>query len=210
MFTGIVEEAGQVLAMERTEGLLRMRMSARKTCEGMQIGDSICVSGVCLTAVEIGKEVLTVELVPETLRRSSLGMLEVGSFVNLERAMTLGRFFGGHYVQGHVDCAVTLTELCADGDATLLTFRLDTAGADSNVPPAARYLVPKGYATLDGTSLTLVEVAGNEFSISLIPHTYNTVTLGGQAPGTLKVGVRVNLEVDVIAKYVERFTVGER
>lgn len=204
MFTGIIEECGRVLATTGSSQLRRFEVSAAKVLEGTQIGDSIAVSGVCLTVVALSKGTFSVEAVPETLRRSSLGARAEGDYVNLERAMTPGRFFGGHYVQGHVDATATIHAVEPDGDSTRVVLALPKVG---DTAPLARYFVSKGYATLEGASLTVVDVddARGLFDIRLIPHTLSAMSFGGQAPGELATGMALNLEIDVVAKYVERF-----
>ena len=191
MFTGIVEELGAVTAIEDADGLHRLTLRSATATDGLAVGDSVAVNGVCLTAVTVAGAEFTVEAIPETLRRSNLGGLIVGDHVNMERSMPAGGRFGGHLVQGHVDSAITLATRRPEGAAELLTF--DTP-AD-----LMRYIVEKGYVAVDGVSLTVVDVTDAAFSVALIPHTMARVTLGGAAPGYL-----ANLEVDIMAKYVER------
>lgn len=188
MFTGIVEEIGQVARVERSEGVLRLAVDCRLVHEGAAIGDSIAVNGVCLTIVTIEGACLAFEAVPETLRRTNLGSLEVGHPVNLERAVGPSRFMGGHYVQGHVDATGEVQSITPDGEAQNYRF-----WAPSDV---VQYLVPKGYVTVDGASLTVVDVFEDGFSVSLVPHTQKSVVMGSRGAG-----YRVNLEVDVVAKY---------
>ncbi|MFJ5939264.1 MULTISPECIES: riboflavin synthase [unclassified Streptomyces] len=191
MFTGIVEELGEVVAVERLEDASRFRLRGPLVTEGAQHGDSIAVNGVCLTVVEHGDGEFTADVMAETLKRSSLGALGVGSRVNLERPMAVGGRLGGHIVQGHVD-----------GTGTVLArtpsehWELVKVGLPAHL---ARYVVEKGSITVDGVSLTVVEVGDDWFTISLIPTTLDLTTLGIK-----KSGDPVNLEVDVIAKYVER------
>ncbi|MGF1465988.1 MAG: riboflavin synthase [Sandaracinaceae bacterium] len=202
MFTGIVEERGRVLALEEkgsggAAALLRLVIEAPVTAQGTAVGDSISVNGVCLTVVAVEGAALAFEAVPETLRRTNLGRLGVGDRPNLERSVGGERTFGGHYVQGHVDTTAELVRAEPDGEARNLTFR-------PSDPAWLRYLVAKGYVTLDGASLTVVEAGPETFWITLIPHTQSVVTLGDATPGYV-----ANLEVDVIGKYVERI-VGPR
>ncbi|MFF4872073.1 riboflavin synthase [Streptomyces sp. NPDC003444] len=191
MFTGIVEELGEVVAVERLEDASRFRLRGPLVTEGAQHGDSIAVNGVCLTVVEHGDGEFTADVMAETLKRSGLGALGVGSRVNLERPMAVGGRLGGHIVQGHVD-----------GTGTVLArtpsehWELVKVGLPAHL---ARYVVEKGSITVDGVSLTVVEVGDDWFTISLIPTTLDLTTLGIK-----KSGDPVNLEVDVIAKYVER------
>ncbi|WP_411071906.1 riboflavin synthase [Streptomyces sp. cmx-4-25] len=191
MFTGIVEELGEVVAVELLEDASRFRLRGPLVTEGAQHGDSIAVNGVCLTVVEHGDGEFTADVMAETLKRSSLGALGVGSRVNLERPMAVGGRLGGHIVQGHVDGTGTVLDRTPSEHWELVRIGL----------PAhlARYVVEKGSITVDGVSLTVVEVGDDWFTVSLIPTTLDLTTLGVK-----KSGDPVNLEVDVIAKYVER------
>ncbi|WP_031005635.1 riboflavin synthase [Streptomyces sp. NRRL F-5727] len=191
MFTGIVEELGEVVAVEQLEDASRFRLRGPLVTEGAQHGDSIAVNGVCLTVVEFGDGEFTADVMAETLKRSSLGALEVGSRVNLERPMAVGGRLGGHIVQGHVDGTGTILERTPSEHWELVRVGLPAQ--------LARYVVEKGSITVDGVSLTVVEVGDDWFTISLIPTTLALTTLGHKQPGA-----PVNLEVDVIAKYVER------
>ncbi|MEU7296962.1 riboflavin synthase [Streptomyces exfoliatus] len=191
MFTGIVEELGEVVAVEQLEDASRFRLRGPLVTEGAQHGDSIAVNGVCLTVVEFGDGEFTADVMAETLKRSSLGALGVGSRVNLERPMAVGGRLGGHIVQGHVDGTGTILERTPSEH-----WELVKVGLPAHL---SRYVVEKGSITVDGVSLTVVEVADDWFTISLIPTTLDLTTLG-----TKKSGDPVNLEVDVIAKYVER------
>ncbi|WP_225802798.1 riboflavin synthase [Streptomyces sp. NK15101] len=191
MFTGIVEELGEVVAVEQLEDASRFRLRGPLVTEGAQHGDSIAVNGVCLTVVEFGDGEFTADVMAETLKRSSLGALEVGSRVNLERPMAVGGRLGGHIVQGHVDGTGTILERTPSEH-----WELVKVGLPAHL---SRYVVEKGSITVDGVSLTVVEVADDWFTISLIPTTLDLTTLGIKRSGD-----PVNLEVDVIAKYVER------
>ena len=186
MFTGIIEELGRVSLVQPD----RLVIKARKTLEGTGIGDSMCVNGVCLTVVEIGADRFAVEVVPETLRCSNLGLLRIGDAVNLERPLALGGRLGGHLVEGHVDNTGTLVSERLEGGAVLMRFQ--------TTRDILRYVVGKGFIAVDGISLTVVEKDENSFTISLIPHTRQNTTLGKK-----RAGDTVNLEVDIIAKYVE-------
>ncbi|MET9437810.1 riboflavin synthase [Streptomyces sp. NPDC006551] len=191
MFTGIVEELGEVTAVEKLEDASRFRLRGPLVTEGAKHGDSIAVNGVCLTVVEFGDGEFTADVMAETLLRSSLGALGVGSRVNLERPMAVGDRLGGHIVQGHVDGTGTVLDRTPSEHWEIVKVAL----------PAhlSRYVVEKGSITVDGVSLTVVEAADDWFTISLIPTTLALTTLGIKRPGD-----PVNLEVDVIAKYVER------
>ncbi|HEV7173717.1 riboflavin synthase [Pedococcus sp.] len=191
MFTGIIEELGHVV------GLQAGAESARLTVEGPLVtsdavhGASIAVNGVCLTVVEHGDDRFTVDVMAETLQRSSLGALAPGDRVNLERAMAASSRFGGHVVQGHVDGTAAILERTPGDRWEVVTFSLPGE--------LARYVVEKGSITVDGVSLTVSAVGDDTFSVSLIPTTLALTTLGHKATGAT-----VNLEVDVLAKYVER------
>ncbi|MFF3017992.1 riboflavin synthase [Streptomyces sp. NPDC057939] len=191
MFTGIVEELGEVTAVEPLAEASRFRLRGPVVTEGAKHGDSIAVNGVCLTVVETADGEFTADVMQETLNRSSLGSLVQGSRVNLERPMALGGRLGGHLVQGHVDGTGEILSRTPSEHWELVKVAL----------PAhlARYVVEKGSITVDGVSLTVVEAAADHFTISLIPTTLGLTTLGIKQPGD-----RVNLEVDVLAKYVER------
>ncbi len=191
MFTGIVEALGEVAEIDASGDVHRLVVAAPVLGDGVAVGDSVAVNGVCLTAVQIEHERMTVEVVPETLRRTNLGALEIGDAVNIERSLPADGRFGGHIVQGHVDVTCTVTRREPEGASELVTFTLP--------PDHAAYIVPKGFVALDGVSLTVVDASADEFRVALIPHTRALVTLGAA-----KVGYRANLEVDVLAKYVER------
>ncbi|BAU81898.1 riboflavin synthase [Streptomyces laurentii] len=191
MFTGIVEELGEVVAVEQLTDASRFRLRGPLVTEGARHGDSIAVNGVCLTVVETADGEFTADVMAETLKRSSLGALEPGSRVNLERPMAVGGRLGGHIVQGHVDGTGTILKREPSEHWEVVTVGLPA--------PLARYVVDKGSITVDGVSLTVVEAGDDRFTISLIPTTLALTTLGIKQPGD-----PVNLEVDVIAKYVER------
>ncbi|GAA2885423.1 riboflavin synthase [Streptomyces mexicanus] len=196
MFTGIVEELGEVTAVEDLGDAARFRLRGPVVTEGARHGDSIAVNGVCLTVVEHEGEEFTADVMAETLKRSSLGVLTVGSRVNLERPTAVGARLGGHIVQGHVDGTGTILERTPSAHWEIVKISLP---AD-----LARYVVEKGSITVDGISLTVVEAGEDFFTVSLIPTTLALTTLGLKQPGD-----PVNLEVDVVAKYVERL-LGDR
>ncbi|GAA0293288.1 riboflavin synthase [Streptomyces polychromogenes] len=191
MFTGIVEELGEVTAVEQLAEASRFRLRGPVVTEGAKHGDSIAVNGVCLTVVETADGEFTADVMQETLNRSSLGVLGAGSRVNLERPMALGGRLGGHLVQGHVDGTGEILSRTPSEHWELVKVALPGH--------LARYVVEKGSITVDGVSLTVVEAAADYFTISLIPTTLALTTLGIKQPGD-----PVNLEVDVLAKYVER------
>ena len=194
MFTGIIEELGELVSREdRTDAAL-FTVRGPLTCSDACSGDSIAVNGVCLTVVDVDGEVFTADVIGETLRRSTLGSAVLGDRLNLERAAKLGHRLGGHLVQGHVDgTAAVLSRTAPQEGAPWELLRIEMPAS------LRRYLVEKGSITVDGVSLTVIEVSADGFSIGLIPTTAQLTTLGFRNPGEL-----VNLEVDVIAKYVER------
>jgi riboflavin synthase len=191
VFTGIVEELGEVTAVEHLGDASRFRLRGPLVTEGAKHGDSIAVNGVCLTVVDLGEGQFTADVMAETLDRSSLGALGTGSRVNLERPMAVGGRLGGHIVQGHVDSVGTVLERKPSENWEIMKISLPAG--------LTRYVVEKGSITVDGVSLTVVDAGPDYFTISLIPTTLALTTLGIKQPGD-----PVNLEVDVIAKYVER------
>jgi riboflavin synthase len=195
MFTGIVEEVGEVREVREQDDVVRLVISGPVVASDTRHGDSIAVNGVCLTAVEVDGADFSVELVPETLRRSSLAGVATGARVNLERAMSNGQRFGGHIMQGHVDGTATVMSHTAGERTAEIRFRLGDG--------LARYVVEKGSIAVDGVSLTVASVDRDSFSVALIPTTLADTTLGVRQSGD-----RVNIEVDVLAKYVERLVSG--
>lgn len=191
MFTGIVEEIGTVRHVAPTPSGSRIEVAATRAVERVGADDSIAVAGVCLTVIERDDRSFAADVVPETLARTTLGTLTRGSRVNLERAATPTTALGGHFVQGHIDGTTKLLEWQAEGQGARLRFALPKT--------LARYVVSKGFVTLDGVSLTVARLGRTFFEIALIPHTAERTTLGALRPGAA-----VNLEVDVLAKYVER------
>ena len=191
MFTGIVEELGVIAAVEGDGDGLRLRIAAPKLAALSRIGDSINVSGCCLTVVDVNGGTLAFDVVPETLRRTALAGLEPGAPVNLEDALRAGEPYGGHIVQGHVDGVGELVERREEGIGLWLRFR-----APGNVQ---RYLIEKGSLTVAGVSLTVAALHDDGFAVAIVPHTLQLTTFR-----TLAVGDSVNLEADMIARYVER------
>jgi len=191
MFTGIIEELGHIVETSFQGGSGRLRLTAELVPGDCRIGDSIAVNGVCLTATVIQPPYLDFDVSAETLRRSNLGRLRPGDPVNLERALPADGRFGGHIVSGHIDAIGNFAKRRREGNAELLSF--------SAPPTVARYLVEKGSIAIDGISLTLASLSGGEFCVAVIPHTLALTTLGRLRPGAV-----VNLEVDIIAKYVEK------
>jgi riboflavin synthase len=192
MFTGLVEETGVVESVEHGEaGAMRMQVRAQTVTEGMATGDSIAVNGCCLTATDCTGGVLTFDLLGETVARTSFGQAAPGTHVNLERSLAAGDRLGGHFVSGHIDATGTVRSMLREGADWVM--RID-------VPPAfMRYLVYKGSVSLDGVSLTVADVDATGFHVCLIPHTLEVTNLDARKPGD-----KVNLEFDLLAKYVER------
>ena len=189
MFTGIVEEIGKVISASTT----KLAIAAPQVVEGMNPGDSIAVNGACLTVTDFDRASFSVDVMPETLQRTNLGLLKAGDGVNLERATALGGKMGGHLVQGHVDDTGRIIALEWEGEALLLQFEAP--------PEVLRYTVPKGFIAVDGLSLTITEKDSSSFRVSVVEYTRQNTTLGSR-----KKGDAVNLEVDIIAKYVAQFT----
>lgn len=190
MFTGIITDIGRVAALEQA-GDMRARIETAYDTGGIDIGASIASDGVCLTVVALGDTWYDVEISSETVSKTNLGAWDVGHKVNLERALKVGDELGGHIVSGHVDGVAEIVSMKVEGDSTRVRFRAPT--------DLARFIAPKGSVALNGTSLTVNEVEGDEFGVNLISHT-KEVTNWGQA----KVGDRVNLEIDTLARYVAR------
>ena len=191
MFTGLVEEQGSVIGIESLGDSVRLTLRGPVVTFDASHGDSIAVNGCCLTVTDLDGDAFTADVMEESLRRTSLSDLSVGSSVNLERAVAAGARLGGHIVQGHVDGVGSLLERTPSEHWDVLKFSLPTE--------LARYVVEKGSITVSGVSLTVVAVTDDTFSVSLIP-----TTLADTILGSLAVGDRVNLEVDIVAKYVER------
>ncbi|MCR5519956.1 MAG: riboflavin synthase [Bacteroidales bacterium] len=191
MFTGIIEEIGRVKAIRRSPDGIVLSISASKVTEGTSVGDSIAVNGVCLTVTSCSEREFSADVMPETMRRSSLSRLTVGSEVNLERALQASGRMGGHIVSGHVDGCGRIESITADGIAKKVCIALEA--------PLLKYIAVKGSVTLDGVSLTVVEAGSRSFAVSLIPQTRKATSLGGLRPGQ-----EVNVEVDILARYTER------
>jgi riboflavin synthase len=186
MFTGIVEEVGRVASL--VNSVLAIR--ARKVMPGLKLGDSISVNGACLTVVAFKEDAFSVELAPETLRRTSLGSLEPGAGANLERPLGVNDRLGGHIVQGHVDATGRITSRKPESDCVIIRFN-----SPKRLMP---YIVEKGFIAVDGISLTVVKKGASSFTVSVIPYTLENTNLKEKP-----VGQRVNLEVDIVAKYIE-------
>jgi riboflavin synthase len=191
VFTGIVRERGRVVSIASDGDGARLRIAANEAASQAAVGDSIAIAGVCLTVVSVVDGTVEFDAVAETLRRSSIGRLETGADVNVEPALRAGEPLGGHYVQGHVDGVGRVRSVEPEGDGRLV--RVDAP------PDVLRYCVEKGSVTVEGVSLTITDVDGDGFGVALVPHTLAVTTLGALDPGD-----EVNLEADVLAKYVER------
>ena len=191
MFTGIVRERGRIAAREGGADGTRLVVEAPETAAGAGVGDSVAVNGCCLTVTSVADGRMSFDAVPETLRRTALGALDAGRDVNLEPALRAGEPLGGHYVQGHVDAVGTVRAVDSEGEG--IRMWIDAP------PDVLRYCVEKGSVAVDGVSLTIAELDGDGFAVALVPHTLAVTTLGERGPGD-----RVNLEADVLAKYVER------
>lgn len=191
MFTGIIEETGVIAAIPKGVHSAQLKVSASLIFDDLKIGDSVAVNGVCLTVTEINRQQFTADVMNETLSRSNLGDLHAGNKVNLERAMPAYGRFGGHIVSGHIDGTGKIIAIERDDNAIWLTV--------SALPPILKYIVEKGSIAIDGISLTVAKVANDDFAVSIIPHTATATTLLDK-----KVGDTVNLENDIVGKYVEK------
>jgi len=189
MFTGIIEEVGKVLSASTA----KLVIAAPQVAGGMKPGDSIAINGACLTVTDFDRASFSVDVMPETLRRTNLGLLKSGDGVNLERPMALGGRLGGHLVQGHIDDIGRIAAWEQEEEALLFRFEAP--------PEVLRYTVPKGFIAVDGISLTITEKDNSSFRVSVVEYTRRNTTLGSRKTGDV-----VNLEVDIIAKYVTQFT----
>lgn len=195
MFTGIVEEMGKLATLQMGAERAVITIEANKVLENTQLGDSIAVNGVCLTARDLGNGTFSADVMPETLRKTNLGNLKRGSAVNLERALTLSARLGGHLMLGHVDATGKVISIRPEGNAVFYTIQ-----APEEIQ---RYLLAQGSVGVDGISLTVARLEADRFSVSLIPHTVKVTTLGQNG-----VGYNVNLEADIIGKYVAKIMKG--
>ncbi len=196
MFTGIIETMGTVAAVRSAGAGMRMTIRADRELQAVKIGDSIAVSGACLTAVELSGADFAVDVSPETLSRSTLGEAKPGTRVNLERAMRLSDRLDGHLVSGHIDGQGKITYIKDLGGVLVLGFSVEAA--------LARYMIKKGSVAVDGISLTINECSSSGFEVTVIPHSAKITTIGVKKPGD-----RVNIETDIIGKYVEKFVAGD-
>jgi len=189
MFTGIIEEVGSVASVPAG----KLVIAASQVLKGMQLGGSIAVNGACQTVIDFDSRSFSVEVMPETLRKTNLGLLRTGDRVNLERPLVLGGEVGGHLVQGHVDDTGRIASVAREGEAILMRFEASTE--------VMRFIVPKGFIAVDGTSLTVVDKDTTSFQVSIVGYTREHTTLADK-----KIGDAVNLEVDIIGKYVAEFS----
>ncbi|RXT15231.1 riboflavin synthase [Ammoniphilus sp. CFH 90114] len=192
MFTGIIEELGVIQGIKRGGEWMVLTIGASIVLKDVQLGDSIAVNGVCLTVTSFSSREFTVDVMPETFHKTSLSDIQVGSKVNLERAMAAGGRFGGHFVSGHVDGTGKIVSKTSYGNAVLFEIKAPEQ--------LLHYMIPKGSVTIDGISLTILDVSSDRFSVSIIPHTLEMTIL--QHKG---MGATVNLECDMIGKYIEKF-----
>ena len=191
MFTGIVEELGSIKTIVHSSRSVKLTVKANKILEDINLGDSIAVSGACLTVVDFTANEFTADVMPETLNRTALANIKSGDFVNLERALSLNTRLGGHIVSGHVDGMGEIISMNKDDNAIIIKIKVNES--------IAKYVIEKGSVTIDGISLTVVECSNTWFSVSIIPHTASATTLAIKKPGDF-----VNIENDIIGKYVER------
>ena len=192
MFTGLVEEVGTIKSIEPIgANQSKLVISCQMIQEGMKLGDSVAVNGVCLTVIRFDSQKIDVELSTETLKKSLFSKKGTGTIVNLERALQVGDRLGGHIVQGHVDSLATVLQIDKTGDFYEIAFSLNT--------DISRYLVDKGSITIDGISLTIAKLTETDFSVAIIPHTFQNTALSSLQPGSA-----VHIETDIIARYIER------
>lgn len=192
MFTGIVEEIGRIKTLKKSTKSASLTIGGNSIFSDLKLGDSVAVNGVCLTVAQIYQKQFTADVMNETLIRSSLGQLKIGSYVNLERAMSANSRFGGHIVSGHIDGIGKISAIKKDEIATWYTIKTDRK--------CMRYIIEKGSIAIDGISLTVAKVERDQFAVSIIPHTTKETILSQK-----KLGSIVNLENDVVGKYIEKF-----
>lgn len=195
MFTGLVEELGRIKKVATTARSVRLTVSSRTVLSDVKMGDSIAVNGACLTVVDYGDNYFTADVMPETVKQTGLKDLRTGSAVNLERTLKVGDRLGGHMVSGHIDGIGTIYAIEQDDIAVILTIE--------STPDVMKYIVRKGSIAIDGISLTVVDCTDNQFRVSLIPHTYAVTALAEKHCGNL-----VNLETDILGRYVEKLLLG--
>ena len=194
MFTGIIEETGTIKEISRGSKSAKLRIEASKVLEGTNLGDSISTNGICLTVVEMGQNTFSVDVIAETLRKTNLGKLSVGSRVNLERALKLSDRLGGHLVSGHIDGLGVISNIVIEDIARIISIKTNS--------DLLKYIIPKGSITIDGISLTVIYVDEQSFKVAIIPHTIAKTNMLSK-----KIGDTVNLETDMIAKYAEKLLI---
>lgn len=192
MFTGIIEEVGAVADIKRAGNVLRLKVLCEKVTSDLKEGDSVCVSGVCLTVVKVSKNFFEVDLAPETVLKTTFCDVQRGMPVNLERALKAGDRFGGHIVTGHVDAIGNVRYVRREGEIAWMEFEVS--------PNLMNYIAERGSIAVDGISLTVASLTTRSFAVAVIPFTLKNTTLGLKTPGS-----KVNIEVDILARYVERF-----
>jgi riboflavin synthase len=197
MFTGLIEDVGRVVKLKKSGSAARLDVATVFPLEEIKLGDSVAVNGVCLTVVEKGSAQLSFDISPETIDCTTFNRTRPGQPVNLERALRLGDRFGGHIVSGHVDCVATITECREVSSNHVFSFRLPGR--------FSRYVIEKGSITIEGISLTVNSIADDVFSVNIIPHTVEHTTLHYKKPGD-----EVNIETDIIGKYIERLMTGQK
>ena len=191
MFTGIVEEIGVVKAIAKGTHSIKLSIKSKKVLENTQLGDSIAVNGVCLTVTFLASDYFIADVMPESMRKTNMGLLKIGDKVNLERALTLSSRLGGHIVSGHIDGTAKIIEMKKDDNATRVTLT-----ANDRI---LKYIISEGSVALDGVSLTVAHLGEDNFTVSLIPHTSEVTTLLSKSVGSI-----INVENDVVGKYVKR------
>lgn len=196
MFTGIIEEVGELLSLEQSTDLYQLTIKAQEMSKDLQLGESIAVNGVCLTVTKFSSTQFTVDVMPETLHATNLRAYKKGDKLNLERAMSMQGRFGGHFVSGHVDGTGTIIQRKKVSNAIYFWIEAE--------PSLLKYILSKGSVAIDGISLTVVDSDEHQFSVSIIPHTLQETILGSKDQGDV-----VNIECDMIAKYVERLVMGQ-
>lgn len=196
MFTGIIEELGRIITLKKDDKSIRLKVGCHKIINDLQLGDSIAVNGVCLTTVIFGNDFFEADISYETMLKTSLNNIKTGSIVNLERALTMSSRLGGHIVQGHVDCIGKITDIVKYGNSYKLCINYPTQ--------FNKYIVPKCSVAVDGISLTVADVKKNSFEVAIIPHTFESTNLEYKKNGDI-----VNLESDIIARYVEKMIYSE-
>jgi len=192
MFTGIVEETGKIIKVQRGTLSIKLTIEGKTVMKRMYVGDSIAVNGICLTVTNCSKKAFTADVMPETLRRTNLKDIKPGDMVNLERALTLDKFIGGHLVSGHIDGTGIVTKITREDNAVWIEVK--------SHQDIMQYIISKGSVVLDGVSLTVARVEKNALWVSLIPHSAEITILGSKKPGDM-----VNIECDMIGKYVKKF-----